>query len=205
MAALSTRLQQEGRRHPDLAAFGFWLRPRQLAREQQRLQGRGPLGVTFHLVPSNVPTVAFYSWLVALLMGNPCVVRLSSRRDPQQEAMLAILNELFSLGEWPEIAARTRFIRYDHDEGITAWLSVRCRLRIIWGGDETIRQVRAIPLAPTAQELVFPDRRSIGARQPLAGRAGSARVATDAGCLAAGLHPFQPAGLRLADHPLLAG
>lgn len=161
VAALSARLQQEGRRHPDLAAFGFWLRSRQLAREQQRLQGRGPLGATFHLVPSNVPTVAFYSWLMALLMGNPCVVRLSSRRDPQQEAMLAILNELFSLGEWQEIAARTRFIRYDHDEDITAWLSALCRLRIIWGGDETIRQVRAIPLAPAAQEVVFPDRRSM--------------------------------------------
>jgi hypothetical protein len=161
VAALSTRLQQEGRRHPDLAAFGFWLRPRQLARELQRLQGRGPVGVAFHLVPSNVPTVAFYSWLMALLMGNPCVVRLSSRRDPVQDAMLAILNELFSLGEWQEVTARTRFIRYDHDEDITAWLSARCRLRIIWGGDETIRQVRAIPLAPTAQEVVFPDRRSM--------------------------------------------
>ncbi|MDF2391385.1 acyl-CoA reductase [Aeromonas sp. 2MA4] len=161
VAALSIRLQQEGRRHPDLAAFGFWLRPRQLAREQQRLQGRGAVGVVFHLVPSNVPTVAFYSWLMALLMGNPCVVRLSSRRDPVQDAMLAILNDLFRQVEWQEIAMRTRFIRYDHDEGITSWLSARCRLRIIWGGDETIRQVRAIPLSPSAQEVVFPDRRSM--------------------------------------------
>ena len=88
-------------------------------------------------------------------MGNPCVVRLSSRRDPQQEAMLTILNELFSLGEWQEIAARTRFIRYDHDEGITAWLSARCRLRIIWGGDETIRQVRAIPWHPRRRRWCF--------------------------------------------------
>ena len=161
VAALSTRLQQEGRRHPDLAAFGFWLRPRQLARERQRLQGRGAVGVAFHLVPSNVPTVAFYSWLMALLMGNPCVVRLSSRRDPVQEAMLAILNDLFSRVEWQGIAMRTRFIRYGHDEGTTGWLSARCRLRIIWGGDETIRQVRAIPLSPSAQEVVFPDRRSM--------------------------------------------
>lgn len=161
VAALSARLQQEGLRHPDLAAFGFWLRPRQLARERQRLQGRGPVGVTFHLVPSNVPTVAFYSWIMALLMGNGSVVRLSSRIDPVQEAMLAILNELFSLPEWQEIASRTRFIRYDHDEGITAWLSAQCRLRIIWGGDETISRVRAIPLSPRAQEIVFPDRRSM--------------------------------------------
>ncbi|MGL4776850.1 MAG: acyl-CoA reductase, partial [Aeromonas veronii] len=134
VAALSARLQQEGRENPDLAAFGFWLRPRQIEVQRKRMAGRVPLGMVFHLVPSNVPTVAFYSWIMALLMGNGSVVRLSSRIDPEQEAMLAILNELFSLPEWQEIASRTRFIRYDHDERITAWLSARCRLRIIWGG-----------------------------------------------------------------------
>ncbi len=161
VAALSARLQQEGRENPDLAALGFWLRPRQIEVQHKRMAGRAPLGMVFHLVPSNVPTVAFYSWIMALLMGNPSVVRLSSRIDPVQEAMLTILNELFSLPEWQEIASRTRFIRYDHDERVTAWLSARCRLRIIWGGDETISRVRAIPLSPRAQEIVFPDRRSM--------------------------------------------
>lgn len=161
VAALSARLKQDSRRHPDLAAFGFWLRSRHIDEQRKRMQGRAPLGMVFHLVPSNVPTVAFYSWLMALLMGNPCVVRLSSRIDPVQEAMLAILQELFSQPEWHGIASRTRFIRYGHDEAVTAWLSACCRLRIVWGGDETIRQIRAIPLSPAAQEMVFPDRRSM--------------------------------------------
>jgi len=161
VAVLSARLQKEGRENPDLAAFGFWLRPRQLEGQSNRIAGRAPLGMVFHLVPSNVPTVAFYSWIMALLMGNASVVRLSSRIDPVQQAMLAILNELFSLQEWQEIASRTRFIRYDHDEHVTAWFSRHCRLRIVWGGDETIRGVRAIPLSPRAQEVVFPDRRSM--------------------------------------------
>jgi hypothetical protein len=161
VAALSARLQHEGRDNPDLAALGFWLRPRQLEQQKLRMAGHAPLGMVVHLVPSNVPTVAFYSWIMALLMGNASIVRLSSRIDPVQEAMLTILNEFFSLPEWQEIASRTRFIRYDHDECVTAWLSDRCRLRIIWGGDDTIRQVRAIPLSPRAQEVVFPDRRSM--------------------------------------------
>lgn len=161
VAALSTRLQQEGRRYPDLAALGFWLRPRNIDEQRKRMAGRMPLGMVFHLVPSNVPTVAFYSWLMALLTGNSSVVRLSSRIDPMQEAMLAILNELFQQPGWRPVAERTRFVRYGHDEGITAWLSDRCRLRIVWGGDETIRRVRAIPLSPNAQEVVFPDRRSM--------------------------------------------
>jgi hypothetical protein len=161
VADLSAHLQREGRHWPDLAAFGFWLRSRQLDQQQTRMQGRGPVGIVFHLVPSNVPTVAFYSWLMALLMGNSCVVRLSSRTDPVQEAMLAILRKLFALPKLQMIAMRTRFIRYDHDESVTAWLSERCRLRIIWGGDETIRRVRKIRLSPGAQEVVFPDRRSM--------------------------------------------
>ncbi|QCG48641.1 acyl-CoA reductase [Aeromonas schubertii] len=161
LAALSARLQQVGRDWPDLAAFGFWLRQRNQAPQAARMAGRAPLGVVFHLVPSNVPTVAFYSWLMALLAGNASVVRLSSRQDPEQEAMLRILAELFADPGWQAIAQRTRFIRYGHDETVTGWLSARCALRIIWGGDETIRAVRAIPLAPHAQEVVFPDRRSL--------------------------------------------
>lgn len=158
---LSLRLQQAARLWPDLAALGFWLRRRQIEAQALRMEGRLALGVVFHLVPSNVPTVAFYSWLMALLMGNPSVVRLSSRDDEMQSALLAILAELFADPAWQDIASRTRFIRYGHEAHITAWLSEQCSLRIVWGGDDTIRAIRAIALSPRAQELVFPDRRSM--------------------------------------------
>ncbi len=158
---LSERLRCFAHAEPDMAAFGFWLRPAALRQQAIRMQGRAPLGMVFHLVPSNVPMVAFYSWMMALLMGNSSVIRLSSRLDPAQEKMLALLNELFSDPRWWPIGCRTRFIRYPHDERITSQLSAACSLRILWGGDEAIRQIRLVPLAPQAQELVFPDRRSL--------------------------------------------
>ena len=131
---LAERLRCLARAEPDMAAFGFWLRPAALRQQAIRMQGRAPLGMVFHLVPSNVPMVAFYSWMMALLMGNSSVIRLSSRQDLAQEQMLGLLNELFAEPRWEPIACRTRFIRYPHDENITSQLSAACSLRILWGG-----------------------------------------------------------------------
>ncbi len=160
---LSRRLLQLANSQPDLAALGFFLRPAalKLALQQYELADLMPLGLTFHLVPSNVPTVAFYSWLAALLQGNSAVVRLSSRRNTVQDAMLDLLNQMFSEVEWHAIAARVRFVRYQHNDAITEYFSALCFSRVIWGGDNTIREIRKIPLSAKAKELCFPDRKSV--------------------------------------------
>lgn len=164
ITGLSHRLLQLANTQPDLVALGFFLRP---AAVKQALNSRKtakvlmPLGMTFHLVPSNVPTVSFYSWLAALLQGNSAVVRLSSRINAVQEAMLALLDQMLNEPQWQMIANRTRFIRYPHNNAITEYLSSRCAVRVIWGGDATIREIRQIPLSPKAKELCFPDRKSV--------------------------------------------
>ncbi|MET7463580.1 acyl-CoA reductase [Nonomuraea sp. NPDC005501] len=42
----------------------------------------------------------------------------------------------------------------------TAELSAACDLRVIWGGDRTVDEIRRHPLAPHARDLAFPDRSS---------------------------------------------
>ncbi|NUW30388.1 gamma-glutamyl phosphate reductase [Nonomuraea sp. SMC257] len=44
--------------------------------------------------------------------------------------------------------------------GPTAVLSAACDLRVIWGGDRTVNEIRRHPLAPHALDLAFPDRSS---------------------------------------------
>ncbi|GAA3185665.1 acyl-CoA reductase [Nonomuraea roseoviolacea] len=44
--------------------------------------------------------------------------------------------------------------------GPTAVLSAACDLRVIWGGDRTVNEIRRHPLAPHARDLTFPDRSS---------------------------------------------
>ena len=160
-AALSRRLLALGREWPDLAALGFWLRPIALKTHLQAYRLRSPLGLTLHLVPSNVPTLGIFSWLLALLAGNSAILRLSRRQDPVQQQLLAECAALLADPQWQVIADRVRFIRYGHEEAITAALSARCDLRVIWGGDATVSAIRAIALPPKARELVFPDRRSL--------------------------------------------
>ena len=158
---LSQRLQALGRPWPDLVALGFWLRPAALHAHLPAYASRSPLGLTLHLVPSNVPTLGVFSWLMALLAGNSAIVRLSQRQDPVQQQLLAVCAALLAEPKWQTIASRVRFIRYGHDEAITAALSACCDLRVVWGGDATVRAIRAIALPPRARELVFPDRRSL--------------------------------------------
>jgi Acyl-CoA reductase (LuxC) len=51
-------------------------------------------------------------------------------------------------------------LRYGHEQEITARISAAADVRILWGGDATIRTIRALPLAPHATELTFFDRYS---------------------------------------------
>ncbi len=159
--ALSQRLLALGKAWPDLVALGFWLRPVALKTHLQAYRSRSPLGLTLHLVPSNVPTLGVFSWLMALLAGNSAILRLSQRQDAVQQQLLAVCADVLAEPEWQLIADRVRFIRYGHDEAITAALSAHCDLRVIWGGDATVSAIRTIALPPRARELVFPDRRSL--------------------------------------------
>ena len=148
---------------PNARALGFFLRERAVnqaisLREQASL--RSPRGLSFHLVPANVPMVAFHSAFAALLQGNPTVVRLSSRILDEQQVVLDCLNQLLAKPQWQGIANRLRMIRYTHDESITQCFSDACASRVIWGGDASIRAIRQCALPARAHEIAFADRQS---------------------------------------------
>ncbi|MFM2481462.1 acyl-CoA reductase [Celerinatantimonas sp. YJH-8] len=149
---------------PNAKALAFFLRARALqsAIAEREQQGpRSPLGLSFHLVPSNVPMSAFYSALASLLQGNPTLVRLSSTLLPEQEAVLAVLAQLLSEPRWQAISERVRFIRYPHSDTITRAISAQAASRVIWGGDASIAQIRQYPLSAGARELSFANRQSL--------------------------------------------
>lgn len=155
------------RTHPELMALGYWLRPGNLQPMLERLRQSHaqtallPRGLVFHLAPGNVDTIFVYSWMLSLLCGNRSIVRLSSRASAGTEALLAVLGELLAQPAWQAIAQCVAFVRYERDDAITARLSARCDMRVIWGGDATVNTVRALPLPPHATELCFPDKFSL--------------------------------------------
>ena len=170
-AHLSTALfrDTEARRHPALQALAFWMRKAELHRLKRDFEALAtpntllvPRGLVFHLPPSNVDTIFIYSWILSALTGNANVVRMSDRAASPALAVCRLFNEV-AKDQDPLIARCTAILRYGHDREITAAISSRSDVRVIWGGDATVETVRSIPLAPHARELTFPDRYSLSA------------------------------------------
>ncbi|GAA2634203.1 acyl-CoA reductase [Actinomadura fulvescens] len=170
LGAVSRRLLKPSvtRRHPELGALGFFLRPTELARvvdsaaERSPYRLRFPRGLVFHIPPANVDTVFVYSWALSALAGNANVVRLSTRGGGASEVILRVLHD--ALGEADPAVARTqRLVGYERSDATTQALSAACDLRVVWGGDASVTAVRRHALRPQARDLTFPDRSSLAA------------------------------------------
>ena len=155
------------RQHPELAALGHWFRGANLYQLAQKypndtgdalVLGRG---LAFHVAPSNVDSVFMYSWLLSLLAGNVNVVRVSQKGSAAQSFLITVLAETLAEEVGAAVRGRIVLLTYPHDDTITGELSAACQLRVVWGGDATVRTMRAIPLRPTATEICFPDRFSV--------------------------------------------
>ncbi len=155
------------RAHPELATLAHWFRPAAvdaLAERFFRSGGRRRArGTVFHLAPANVDVLFAYAWLISLAIGNVNIARLSQKPGAARDALLAILRAMADSDMHADVLARNALFTYPHDASITAALSQLCDARIVWGGDATVAAIRAVPLAPLAVELCFPDRFGIAA------------------------------------------
>ncbi|OXS79295.1 acyl-CoA reductase [Domibacillus enclensis] len=164
--ALSKRLIKF-RQEPELVSLGYWLRKAHIHEMKEAWQADTldrvvkARGTAFHIAPSNVDTIFVYSWMLSLLAGNRNIIRISAKEQPQTNRLLSPVLELLQDPAFSAVAERTVLCTYDHNDAVTAYLSAYCHTRVVWGGDETVKKVRSISLAPMANELVFPDRFSL--------------------------------------------
>jgi len=165
LTALSAALMKtpEAKKLPDVMAFAFWCRTahlKQLAKHVHDKKQRLGRGLAFHISPSNVPINAFYSFAFGLLSGNANIVRLPSKSSQSVDLVLSALSQLFKEKRFQELGSENAFVRYDHTSLATDEFSAVCDVRIIWGGDKTIAQVRKSPIAARTTEIAFADRYS---------------------------------------------
>lgn len=168
-AALSTSLfrDSEARQRPELQTLAFWMRKAELQRakgefftlETDRLL-LAPRGVVFHVPPSNVDTIFLYSWALSMLTGNSNVIRLSERAGRTSAIICRLLNAVMAQFGG-KLSCNTVVLLYGHDRAINEAISAAADVRVVWGGDATVHLIRAVPLAPHAEELTFPDRYSL--------------------------------------------
>jgi hypothetical protein len=160
---------RDAARFPELAALAFWMRKAELVRLRAEVEAGTPpqtipmpRGLVFHIPPANVDTIFVYSWLLAALTGNRNIIRMPARRTPQVEILLRLWRETLAAAA-PAFRAKTIVLSYGHQLEITSALSAECDVRVIWGGDRTVSQIRQAPLPPHGRELTFPDRYSLTA------------------------------------------
>lgn len=161
---LSRELTQdrEAKAYSDIMALAFWLRKASTLSLKERFAGKSRQmgrGTVFHIAPSNVPVNYAYSLFAGLLCGNANVVRIPSRDFPQ----IRIINRAIrtELEKYAELKPYILLLRYERDKDINDVLSSLCDVRVIWGGDSTIMELRKSPLPPRATEVTFADRYSL--------------------------------------------
>jgi hypothetical protein len=154
--------------HPELMTLGFFMRKTELMRMKREFEAAGrpdvvrvPQGLVFHVPPANVDTLFVYSWLWSVLAGNVNLVRLSSRSSPVVDHLCDLLVAELARPDMAGPSARVAMVQYPHHAAITAAISARAMLRVIWGGDQAIADIRKALLPPYARDLTFADRWSL--------------------------------------------
>lgn len=166
LAHLSSGLRDniQSKVYPDVLAFAFAFRQANILKLKRAFDNRCPrigLGKIFHITPSNVPVNFAFSFVFGVLSGNANVVRLPSKSFAQVDIICSTIKQLFSENQYREIRDMTAFVQYKQNDEITAEFSSSCNVRIVWGGDDTIRNIRKIPIPEKSTEITFPDRHSL--------------------------------------------
>lgn len=155
----------EAKGYPDLITFAFWCRRASLSNAKkvyQDLDFRLGRGIIFHIAPSNVPINFAYSLVTGLLAGNINIVRVPSKQFKQVEILCRIIKEILSKEDkFKHIKNYINLIRYERDNEVSGIFSKICNVRVIWGGDSTINEIRKLELQPRAFDVTFSDRYSL--------------------------------------------
>ncbi|MCI1821111.1 MAG: long-chain-fatty-acyl-CoA reductase [Megasphaera sp.] len=164
--ALSHEIRQtpELYTNKDIAAFSFWLRRKHIY-SFQKLTPTHPQrvgrGIIFHIAPTNIPIMFAYSLVISLLAGNNNIVRISPRIIPSMSPLITLIRKLWSKKDFQILKNSNALITYKRSSSITHYLSSICDGRIIWGGNDTINEIRKSQLSPQALDLAFADRYSL--------------------------------------------
>jgi phenylacetate-coenzyme A ligase PaaK-like adenylate-forming protein len=120
-----------------------------------------PRGLVGHWVAGNVPTLALFSWALATLGKNPSILRISRASvEPVRRLFAAVAEARYA---WQgqeyggaDLLARTSVLHFPREATtLNTALSLTCDARVIWGGGEAVRAVRALDTLEHCEDLVF--------------------------------------------------
>lgn len=151
----------ESRLYPDVITFAFFCRKANLLKLKAEYSDnslRLGRGILFHIAPSNVPVNFAYSLVAGLLAGNSCIIRTSTKKFVQVDIIVRHISKVVS--NYPILKKKIAIVNYGHESQANAFFSLMCQVRIIWGGDQTIKILRQAELTARAFDVTFADRYS---------------------------------------------
>ena len=166
LAELSSQLTRSARirEYPDVATFAFFCRRANILSYKKKFVSPGVRlgrGIVFHIAPSNVPVNFAYSMIAGILSGNINIVRVPSKNFEQVDIIIAAIKEVVKKTVFAQFEEHLFLVRYDRTSSMTNLFSSLCDVRVIWGGDNTIDQIRKSKIPARAFDITFADRYSI--------------------------------------------
>lgn len=160
------RNNSDAKRFPDIVTFAFWCRNAniQKLKEEYHLDNckrvRMGRGMAFHIAPSNVPINFAFTLVFGMLSGNANVVRASSKDFEQTRIVCKAMSKVLGKDEYDILRRQNAVVMYDRNKEINDMYSEMCDVRVIWGGDNTISEIRKSPIKSRCTEITFADRYS---------------------------------------------
>lgn len=155
---------RESKTYSDVVTFAFWVRKASVLRLKERFEAKDSAmhlgkGVAFHIAPSNVPCNFAYTLVAGLLTGNANVVRVPSKDFAQVDILVKAMNKTLDVHE--KMKPYVLLVRYGRDKDINDLFSSIADVRVAWGGNNTIAELRKSPIPPRSSEITFADRYSL--------------------------------------------
>ncbi len=161
--ALSKKLMTDGKAYPDVITFAFWCRNAALIKEKEKyldLDLRMGRGIALHITPSNVPVNCAFSFASGLLAGNINLVRVPTKNFEQVNIICTSINKILQ-EDFQKLKDYICFFKSPQKKEVNDYLSSLCNSRIIWGGDNTIAEIRKSPIPSRTNEITFANRHSL--------------------------------------------
>ncbi len=151
-------------KYPEIISFAYWCRRANLMRMKSNHNSneiRFGKGLVFHIVPSNVPINFAYSFAFGLLAGNSNIIRMSSRKAKSTKVLCDLIKILLKKKKYKNLYNSNCILSYEKETNITDLLSCISDVRMIWGGDKTIKKIKSLPSKSSSVDISFPDKYSI--------------------------------------------
>ena len=140
--SIELNLSPLSNKYSDIKTLAFWCRKKNIINIKKNFisnETRLGLGLVFHITPSNIPTNFAYS----LIFGLIC------------RAINKILKK-----KYKTLRKMILIVRYTNNDNYTRKISSICNARIIWGGDNSIRNIRKFEINQRSLDIAFADRYS---------------------------------------------